>query len=102
MSFVSVFGLVLAWIAAGAYKRTQNKKLLYLPIAFALFFLKAVAVAGFIFADQLGSSAFAPHELEWGILANTLLDLLVIVLLVLPILLRAPRAPVTPAEPGED
>lgn len=97
IGFVSVFCLVMAWVAAGAYQRTHNRKLLFLPAAFLLFMLKVIGLAVFIFMDQPGR-ALEQTGLEWGIGYAATLDLLIMILLILPLLLRKPINPTALAD----
>lgn len=85
--------LVLAVMALAAWRRTGNRKLVPVMLAFGLFFAKSV-LTGYSL-----HTGFLHHEdLE---LAGTLLDLLIVLLLVSPFVrIRRPRAPSPPSPPA--
>jgi uncharacterized membrane protein YoaK (UPF0700 family) len=86
IAVTAAVSLVLAVLAAGALRRTGNRKLVPVLLAFALFFGKSVLTG---YSLRTG---FLHHEdLE---LAGTLLDLLIVLLLMAPFVpLRRLRAP---------
>jgi uncharacterized membrane protein YccC len=74
----SAVSLALALLALGAWKRTGNRKLVPVMLAFWIFFAKSVLTAYSLRTD------FLRHEdLE---LAGSLLDLVIVLLLVSPFL----------------
>ena len=86
IAVTAAVSLVLAVLAAAAWRRTRNRKLVPVLLAFALFFAKSV-LTGYSL-----HTGFLHHEdLE---LAGTLLDLVIVLLLVSPFVpVRRPRAP---------
>lgn len=87
IAVTALVSLVLALLAAGAWRRTGNRKLVPVMVAFWIFFVKS-AVTGYSLKTD-----FLHHEdLE---LVGTLLDLLIVLLLMapfVPIRRSAPRA----------
>ena len=82
----ALVSLVLALLAAGAWKRTGNGKLVPVMLAFWIFFVKSV-LTGYSLRSE-----FLHHEdLE---LVGSLLDLLIVLLLMAPFVpFRSRRAP---------
>jgi hypothetical protein len=72
--------LVLCLLAAGALRRTGNRKLGFVTAAFAIFFLKAALTA-----YSLATGLLDHQDLE---LAGSALDLAIVFLLVAPFLRR--------------
>jgi len=80
ISGVAVVSLALTVLAFLAWRRTGNRKLLLVTLAFGLFFVKGVLTAVSLFYEIIG------HEtLE---LVDSGFDLVILVLLISPFLLR--------------
>lgn len=80
LSVTAVVSLLLALLAAGAWHRTGNRKLIPVMLAFWMFFVKSVVT---VYSLHTG---FIGHEhLE---VVNGVMDLLVVVLLMLPFVPR--------------
>ena len=76
IAVTALVSLVLALLAAGAWKRSGNAKLVPVMLAFWIFFVKSVLTAYSLHTD------FLHHEdLE---LVGTLLDLVIVLLLMAP------------------
>lgn len=76
IAVTAAVSLVLAVLAAGAWRRTANGKLVPVMLAFWIFFVKSVLTAYSLHTD------FLHHEdLE---LVGTLLDLAIVLLLMAP------------------
>lgn len=86
IAVTAAVSLALAALAAAAWRRTRNRKLVPVLLAFTLFFAKSVLTAYSL------HTGFLHHEdLE---LAGTMLDLVIVLLLVSPFVpIRRVRAP---------
>jgi uncharacterized membrane protein YccC len=71
-------GLALATLAFGAWRRTGNRKLAFVGVAFAVFFGKSLLTAYSLWTGFLGH-----EDLE---LVGALLDVVIVALLVSPFL----------------
>ena len=77
---VGAVTLALTFLAAAAWQRTRNDKLLYVTTAFALFALKSAVTAAAIGYDLLGH-----HTVE---VLGSAFDLVIVLLLVAPFVVR--------------
>ena len=79
--------LVLTGIAWGAYRRTGDRRLLYLLAAFALFATKSALTAYSLYLEETDRLLFGHEDLE---ALGAAFDLLVLLLLVAPLAARRP------------
>ena len=78
ISLAGLLSLALASLAAGAWRRTGNRKLAFVAAAFAVFVLKAAATAYSLWTGVVGH-----EDLE---LLGAMLDVVIVVLLIAPFL----------------
>lgn len=78
IALAGLVSLVLAVLAAGAWRRTGNRKLAFVAAAFAVFVVKEAVTA-----YSLWSGAIGHEDLE---LVGAMLDVVVVLLLVTPFL----------------
>jgi hypothetical protein len=76
IAVTAAVSLVLATLAAGAWRRTSNRKLVPVMLAFWMFFVKSALTA-----YGLGADAIHHEDLE---LIGTLFDLAIVLLLMAP------------------
>ena len=86
LSVTAVASLLLAFLAAGAWHRTANRKLIPVMLAFWTFFAKSVVTVYSLHTEFIGH-----EDLE---VVNGLLDLVVVLLLMAPFVpIRAKARP---------
>ena len=74
---VTIFAIVLTDVAAVAYARVRNKRVLFVAVAFALFAVKGIALTLSLINEEV-SDAY--------ILVSVLMDTVIIILLALTVL----------------
>ena len=77
LAWVAIFAFALLIIAVISYKRTKNKKILYIAAGFALFFVKGVLMSAALYTGHMDVSSSFVIFLDILIV----IDLLILVLL---------------------
>jgi Ni/Fe-hydrogenase subunit HybB-like protein len=74
---VTIFAIALTIVAAVAYSRVRNKRVLFVAAAFALFAIKGIALTLSLINEEISDSY---------ILISVLMDTVIIILLALTVL----------------
>lgn len=87
IAWITVFALTLLVIGVVSYRRTANRKILYITVGFALFFIKGVILSVGLYTGVLSSSNI-PTSFVIHLDILLVLDLLILSFLYLAIFKR--------------